>query len=278
MNDITYVGKMAINYSISLHAHESWEFVYCTSGSGAFGFDGETLAYNEGDVVVIPPMVPHTNASDTGFQNIHINMVNPSLPYTEPVVISDDSNHFLLDAFKAAYFHYYSGRKEAAALLSIYGDLICCYLAAHRTEKTLTPVVAQMEADIIANYNNCSYELDTYMRSLPFSYDYLRRLFQKEMGVTPHRYLLDKRLKMAAELLVTDAGGGVRTIMDIAFLSGFHDPLHFSKVFRKKYGISPRCYAKSERSKAVPVPDAESPRIKLENGMIPSAEESSGKG
>jgi len=91
VNDITYVGKMAINYSISLHAHESWEFVYCTSGSGAFGFDGETLAYNEGDVVVIPPMVPHTNASDTGFQNIHINMVNPSLPYTEPIVISDDS-------------------------------------------------------------------------------------------------------------------------------------------------------------------------------------------
>ena len=133
MNDITYVGKLTMKYSVSRHAHESWEFVYCTGGSGAFGFDGGTLEYREGDVVIIPPMVPHTNGSEGGFQNIHINMVSPSLSYNAPRVVSDDTNHFLLDAFNAAYFQFYSDRKEAAALLSLYGDLICCYLAAYRT-------------------------------------------------------------------------------------------------------------------------------------------------
>ena len=263
MNDITYVGKLTMNYSVSRHAHESWEFVYCTYGSGAFSFDGRTLEYREGDVVVIPPMVPHSNGSEDGFQNIHINMVSPSLTYSTPKVVSDDSNHFLLDAFNAAFFQFYSDKKEASALLSLYGDLICCYLAAYRTGTVLTPAVAQIENNIIANYADSSYELDTYMRSLPFSYDYLRKLFQKEMGVTPHRYLVDKRLKMAAELLVTDASAGARTIMDIAFLCGFHDPLYFSKMFRKKYGISPRNYTRAERSGAVPVPDAESPRIRM---------------
>lgn len=263
MNDITYVGKLTMNYSVSRHAHESWEFVYCTYGSGAFGFDGGTLEYREGDVVVIPPMVPHTNGSEGGFQNIHINMVSPSLSFTTPRVISDDTNHFLLDAFNAAYFQFYSDRKEAAALLSLYGDLICCYLAAYRTGATLTPVVAQIENNIIANYADSGYELDAYMRSLPFSYDYLRKLFQKEMGVTPHRYLVDKRLKMAAELLVTDDSAGTRTIMDIAYLCGFHDPLYFSKMFRKKYGIAPRNYPKTERNNAVPAPGTESPRIRL---------------
>ena len=263
MNDITYVGKLTMNYSVSRHAHESWEFVYCTYGSGAFGFDVGTLEYREGDVVIIPPMVPHTNGSEGGFQNIHINMVSPSLSYTAPRVISDDTNHFLLDAFNAAYFQFYSDRKEAAALLSLYGDLICCYLAAYRTGAALTPVVAQIENNIIANYADSSYELDAFMRSLPFSYDYLRKLFQKEMGVTPHRYLVDKRLKMAAELLVTDDSAGARTIMDIAFLCGFHDPLYFSKMFRKKYGIAPRNYPKAERGNAVLVPGAESPRISL---------------
>ena len=263
MNDITYVGKLTMNYSVSRHAHESWEFVYCTFGSGAFGFDGGTLEYREGDVVIIPPMVPHTNGSEDGFQNIHINMVSPSLSYTAPRVVSDDTNHFLLDAFNAAYFQFYSDRKEAAALLSLYGDLICCYLAAYRTGATLTPVVAQIENNIIANYADGSYELDAYMRSLPFSYDYLRKLFQKELGVTPHRYLVDKRLKMAAELLVTDDSAGTRTIMDIAFLCGFHDPLYFSKMFRKKYGIAPRNYTRAERGKAVPNPGGESPRIKM---------------
>ena len=115
----------------------------------------------------------------------------------------------------------------------------------------------------MANYLDSGYELDAYMRSLPFSYDYLRKLFQKEMGVTPHRYLVDKRLKMAAELLVTDDSAGTRTIMDIAYLCGFHDPLYFSKMFRKKYGIAPRNYPKTERNNAVPAPGTESPRIRL---------------
>ena len=263
MNDITYVGKLTMNYSVSRHAHESWEFVYCTYGSGAFSFDGGTLEYREGDVVIIPPMVPHSNGSEDGFQNIHINMVSPSLSYAAPRVVSDDPNHFLLDAFNAAYFQFYSDRKEAAALLSLYGDLISCYLAAYRTGVTLTPVVAQIENNIIANYADSGYELDAYMQTLPFSYDYLRKLFQKEIGVTPHRYLIDKRLKMAAELLVTDDSAGTRTIADIAYLCGFRDSLYFSKMFRKKYGISPRNYPKAERSKAAPVPDAESPRIMM---------------
>ena len=133
VNDITYVGKLTMNYSVSRHAHESWEFVYCTYGSGAFSFDSGTLEYQEGDVVIIPPMVPHSNGSEDGFQNIHINMVSPSLSYASPRVVSDDSNHFLLDAFSAAYFQFYSDRKEAAALLSLYGDLICCYYTGTET-------------------------------------------------------------------------------------------------------------------------------------------------
>ena len=263
MNDITYVGKHTVIYTVSRHAHESWEFVYCTYGSGTFLFDDRSLDYRKGDIVIIPPMMPHSNASADGFQNIHINMVSPALSFSSPLVIPDDSNHFLLDAFNAAYFQFYSDRKEAAALLSVYGDLICCYLTAYRTGESLTPVVAQIENNIIANYADSSYELDAYMHTLPFSYDYLRKLFQKEMGVTPHRYLVDKRLKMAAELLVTDASAGARTIMDIAFLCGFHDPLYFSKMFKKKYGVAPRYYPGAGQGNPLPDPDAESPRIRL---------------
>ena len=34
MNDITYVGRHSLVHTVSRHAHESWEFVYCTYGSG----------------------------------------------------------------------------------------------------------------------------------------------------------------------------------------------------------------------------------------------------
>ena len=263
MNDITYVGKhVTVFYNVSRHAHESWEFVYCTDGSGSFQFDDRRLDYRKGDVVVIPPMVPHANAGADGFQNIHVNMVSPALSFSAPLVVSDDSNHFLLDAFSAASFHFYSDRKEAASLLSVYGDLLSCCLTAYQTSRALTPIVAQIENNIIANYADCTYELDTYMHSLPFSYDYLRKMFQKELGITPHRYLMDKRLKMAAELLVTD-DAGARTVGDIALLCGFHDPLYFSRMFKAKYGTAPRNYLESRLKEHIVRPDSDSVKVQL---------------
>ena len=261
VNDITYAGKHTVVYSVSRHAHESWEFVYCTDGSGAFVFDGQTLSYQVGDVVIIPPMTPHSNASVSGFQNIHINMISPALNIARPVVITDDSNHFLLDAFQAVYFHYYSDRKEAAALLALYGDLICCYLASYCTGAVLTPIVSRIENNIIANYADSAYELDAFMHTLPFSYDYLRKLFQKELGVTPHRYLMDKRLKLAEELLLNDAGTCAHTIADIAPLCGFRDPLYFSKMFKKKFGIAPRYYLEAREAEQPVRPDGDSVKI-----------------
>ena len=80
--------------------------------------EGARILVREGDIVIIPPMTPHSNASADGFQNIHINMVSPALSFVSPLVISDDSNHFLLDAFNAVFFHFYSDRKETAPLLN----------------------------------------------------------------------------------------------------------------------------------------------------------------
>ena len=34
MNEIIYAGKHLITFSVTRHAHSSWEFIYCTSGSG----------------------------------------------------------------------------------------------------------------------------------------------------------------------------------------------------------------------------------------------------
>ena len=265
MNDITYVGKHGVSYNVSRHAHESWEFVYCTAGSGAFVFDDRTLRYGEGDVVCIPPLVPHANDSEEGFQNIHINMVSPVFSVPGPAVISDEPNRFLLNAFTAALFHFYSDRNGSAALLSLYGDLISCILASLQKDKVLTPVVAQVENNIIANYADPDYELDAYLHSLPFSYDYLRKLFQRELGVTPHRYLIDKRLQLASELLMSNEVTGVNTISEIAPLCGFHDPLYLSKMFKKKYGVAPRSYQAPQASgTAAPHQNSENVKIMME--------------
>ena len=234
MNDITYVGRHSLIHTVSRHAHENWEFVYCTYGTGAFLFDDFSISYKKGDVVIIPPLVPHSNASEQGFQNIHVNMAAPTLTFKKPSIIVDDSNHFMLDAFTAAFYHFYSDRKEKTALLSAYGDLISCYLVAYQTVQQRSSVVDRIEHNIISNYADC-------------------------------KYLIDKRLQIAAEVLVNNNNNG-STIADIALMCGFRDPLYFSKMFKKKYGIAPSYYLKSKQTPLdAPVEDADSVKVMLED-------------
>ena len=249
MNDIVYAGQHALMRSVQRHAHDSWELVYCTFGSGAFRFDGETLPYKKGDLVVIPPRFPHENTSEKGFRNIHINLSEPTLTLQSPTLIRDDGNHFLLDAFSAALFHYHSNQQGSAALLSAYGNLISCYVAAYQTVRKRNHVVEEIERHIIAHYADSAFELDTYLRSLPFSYDYLRKLFQKEVGLTPHQYLCDKRLQIASEMLANpNVNSG--SMADVSQMCGFREPLYFSRMFKKKFGVAPSFYAQSRREKA----------------------------
>lgn len=260
MNDIVYAGRHALMRSVQRHAHESWEFIYCTYGSGTFFFDGACLPYQKGDVVVIPPMVPHSNASEEGFRNIHINMSKPQLTIKEPALIQDDSNHFLLDAFSAALYHYHSDIPERTALLAAYGSLITCYLTVYQTGRRRSQTVETIEQHIISHYADSGYELDTFLHSLPFNYDYVRKLFQKEMQVTPHQYLTDRRLQAAAEMLV-NAGDNAVSMADVAQACGFREPLYFSRMFKKKYGIAPSFYAQSRREAAQP--SAESIKVMM---------------
>lgn len=58
------------------------------------------------------------------------------------------------------------------------------------------------------NYSDCGYDVSLYLNRLPFSAEYLKKLFKKEIGLTPHRFLTDKRLDSAANTLVSFYGKG----------------------------------------------------------------------
>ncbi|MBQ4426329.1 MAG: helix-turn-helix transcriptional regulator [Oscillospiraceae bacterium] len=241
MNDIIYAGKHPLIRSVDRHCHSSWEFIYCTGGTGELVFEGLTVPYSKGDIAVIPPMIPHSNISSEGFTNIHINMLDPTLTIKSPTIIKDDSNQFILAIFEASFFHFYTNRPEKTAFLSNYGNLLSTYLTAYQTSQPHSHVVDEIENNIIRNYADPNFELDIYLRSFPFSYDYLRKLFKKEIGVTPHKYLNDKRLQIAAESLSSSCNDGYN-IAEIARQCGFREPLYFSRMFKKKYGVAPRNY------------------------------------
>ncbi|MBO5670354.1 MAG: AraC family transcriptional regulator [Clostridia bacterium] len=70
------------------------------------------------------------------------------------------------------------------------------------------------------------------------------RLFRRQMGTSPQRYLMDIRMTKARELLsTTDC-----TISEAARLSGYDNPLYFSRLFSKLYGCPPRDYRRRQQA------------------------------
>lgn len=246
MNQIIYAGKHLLTYSVSRHAHSSWELIYCTGGSGRMVFESGAIPYQNSDLLIIPPMVVHQNESSEGFTNIHLNMLDPRLPLTKPTLIREDGAHLLLDAFSAVFFLFSSEPKKNSKLLSVYGDLIASLIENRLETPKHSAVVEEIHGTIIHNYPDEYFALDDYLHTLPFSYDYLRKLFKSEMGVTPHRLLCETRLAAAAERLsYPDTEGN--SISEVAHLCGFQEPLYFTRVFRKKFGLSPSEYQKQQR-------------------------------
>lgn len=65
----------------------------------------------------------------------------------------------------------------------------------------------------------------------------LVRAFARELGVTPHAYIIQCRVRLARQLLVSGA-----TLIDAALRSGFADQSHLTRAFVRQFGISPGRY------------------------------------
>ncbi len=241
-NEIVYIGKNLITFSMHRHSHENWELVYCTKGGGEFLFENSSIKYSEGDIVVIPPDTLHANNSVEGFTNIHINIENAMLSFKEPVIISDDGEKHILNSFNDAFYFYNSAIDNKALILAAFGNLIVNYVIAFHNTKPLREVTDMIKNDIMKNFTDCGYELDEFLKTIPFSYDYLRKIFKNDTGLTPHNFLTSLRMEMAKQLLCT-ADGSDQNISQIAYICGFSEPLYFSRVFKKYYGCSPKNYA-----------------------------------
>jgi len=106
------------------------------------------------------------------------------------------------------------------------------------------------------------FELAKIARLSPFHFS---RLFKNSVGLTPCQYVIRERIQEGARML----RAGQESIAEIALAIGFSSQSHFSDVFRKVTGSTP----KRERSKAQgspknPVSDIDPPRIDRERELM----------
>ena len=87
--------------------------------------------------------------------------------------------------------------------------------------------------------------LVTLAEQMGYSHKYLSQIFKKQMGVNVSDYIRNLRIQHATFLF----DNGIESVKNVAFLSGFKDPLHFSNVFKAAVGISPTDYKNSKQIK-----------------------------
>ncbi len=128
----------------------------------------------------------------------------------------DESNHELVSSLaatfgtvfeKSEHFIRPSGRMKAALI----------YIASHLSEEV---------------------SIDTLSEITAYHPHYFIKLFKKDMGMSPHQYILRMRLQEAARIL--RAGGNVG---DAAASVGYGDASSFARAFKAYYGIQPGRFA-----------------------------------
>ena len=87
------------------------------------------------------------------------------------------------------------------------------------------------------NYSN-KISVQSLADSMGLNRSYLHRLFKSATGSSLKEYLLDLRIRKACSLLKS-------TDLPVAIIShsvGYEDTLYFSRLFKKKKGLSPSQY------------------------------------
>jgi len=248
----TYVSRTgSYNRVFPLHSHFCWELLYYTKGSGVLKLEGdESIPFCEGMLICVPPYVVHGSAGNTIFENICVQDFHFPQEMSRTLqariacqgcVVFPQTNLDLLNLFQMVYRTYL--RNPVPESTAVSHLMVCIYdilMEEHLTSMSLDFQVENMKNTICKNFTDPTYHVSESMQELPFSPAYVRSAFRKQYGMTPVQYLRNTRLKHAVSLFyICDTS---LSITEIAYLSGFSDPLYFSKCFRQFYGISPQEY------------------------------------
>jgi AraC family transcriptional regulator, arabinose operon regulatory protein len=243
--------------------HDTPELIFGLGGKLEVFINGKWLKFQPGDLWVFLPGAVHTER-----------YIRPNIPYQMLwTAISAGRIGFHITAYKPGR-GYHLASKRVAWQVSVRQDL--CELAARPEigdDKLLQIHFQTMLMDALyqmipymdkasAKSNNPKFKVPFHRHiieqirhhldhqyatevSLPelaamvhYSPCHLNLLFRQQIGIPIRQYLLKARLTKAEKLLKnTDM-----EIKQIAYSVGFKDPLYFSRLFRRFYGVSPSGY------------------------------------
>lgn len=192
-------------------------------------------------VTVAPPYCAYRTEGDD-FLRVYIEQ--PVTPVKEFFYFYENITFITFAALQAQEF---LKQEKGEAVLQALGNLLVSLVTFYADRKKFSPVVELVREDVAKNLSNPVYALDDFIKKLPLSYDYVRKLFQMETGATPRAYLENARMELAANILssgVTNKYSNY-SVSQVAEACGYLEPLYFSRVFKKHFGVAPSEYKRS---------------------------------
>lgn len=244
------------------HSHDFLEMAFVLSGTGKYKINGDFYEIQEGDLLVFNPGVMHQSLVDpesevpateffVGFTDIQVkNMPANFMPTPNDEYIMHTAGELRQKLFRICSSMAAENavcRQGRYFMLKSYVMQILLLVIREQCEPvpmesgySFESVNKKYVVEQIVNYFEDHYEekisLDQIAENMYLSPFYISKIFKSETGDTPIRHLINIRLEKAKELLENGYEG---SIQEVAANVGYDDAYHFSKLFKKHYGISP---------------------------------------
>lgn len=229
--------KYEDSYTGVSHKHPCYELVYYVNGSGAGRFRNITYVFNKDDFVVLPPKVKHIEKGDKNVEVIYIGFDILNADIGEIAGLFRNADYGIYEYLEKIYFETQNWSKYSYQLIKIYTEIIIIKLINSALEDKRESVNNDIKN--IVDYISSNYMDDINAKQLAkiagYSYDYFRKLFEQNMGVSVREYLTQKRVLVATEMLKSRK----YSVKEVAYSCGFKSAAHFCTVFKNETGETP---------------------------------------
>ena len=221
------------------HVHAEWTLLLVDAGGVDYTLDHERRQAVPGRLTVLPPYVSHDGraAGPGGFDKRVLYVDERWLPdaLTGAAVRSPSPVDPELVRAVSRLHRCLDEPLEAESRLALVAERISGHLTSADPPPTgRDPGLARL---VRARLDDDEPTLEVLARELGTHPSHLVRVFGREYGLPPHRYLVGRRLDHARRLLL----GGM-PIAEVATAAGFHDQSHLTRHFRALLGTTPGAF------------------------------------
>ena len=215
---------------------------YVTRGTGIYESDGRCFAVHPGEVFIVHPTEVARYTADkadpweyiwVGFQ-----CSDRFIPLLSPHIIPMPNAAQIFSQIAACSS---SSAQEWTICSLLYALFV--HLSDQTPQSTLwqNNYVSRAINFIESNYSQPIHVAEI-AADLGLSRHYFCRIFKEQTGLSPQEYIVSHRLERAAALL------SVYHLpqKEVALLTGYPDVYSFSRMFKRKFGISPGQYVRKQ--------------------------------